>query len=50
MDFDALTEYTGWKSPKVFMKHYFKNLDALKFHAVAAGKVVQPVLSDSDSS
>ena len=38
MDFESLTRYTGWKSQKVFMKCYFQNLDALKFHAVAAGK------------
>ena len=42
MDFQALTGYTGWKSSRVFMKHYFKNLDTLRFHAVAAGKVVPP--------
>lgn len=49
MEFDALREYTGWKSPRVFMKHYFVNLEALKFHAVAAGRVVPPTLSDSDT-
>ena len=38
MNFDDLKEYTGWKSPNVFMRHYFLNLDALKFHTVAAGK------------
>ena len=47
MDFQALTHYTGWKSSKVFMKHYFKNIDALKFHAVAAGKIVSPSLPSS---
>ena len=26
MDFQALSEYTGWKSSRVFMKHYFENL------------------------
>ena len=48
MDFRALTQYTGWKSPKVFMRHYFKNIDSLKFYAVAAGKVVVPSQEDSD--
>ena len=42
--------YTGWKSQKVFMKCYFQNLDALKFHAVAAGKVVNPIPSESELS
>ena len=42
MDFQALTEFTGWKSTGVFVKHYFKNLEALRFHTVAAGKVVPP--------
>ena len=42
MDFQALTQYTGWKSSRVFMRHYFRNIDSLKFHAVAAGKVVAP--------
>ena len=42
MDFQALTEFTGWKSSRVFVKHYFKNLEALRFHTVAAGKVVPP--------
>ena len=42
MDFQALTGYMGWKSPRDFMKHYLKNLDTLRFHTVAAGKVVPP--------
>ena len=42
MDFQALTEFTGWKSMGVFVKHYFKNLEALRFHTVAAGRVVPP--------
>ena len=42
MDFSALTKYTGWKSPRVFMKHYFRDIESLKFHSVAAGKVVAP--------
>ena len=50
MDFQALTEYTGWKSPRVFMKHYFKNLESLRFHTVAAGKVVPQGGATLDSS
>ena len=42
MDFQALTPYTGWKSNRVFLKHYLRNIEELRFHAVAAGKVLQP--------
>ena len=42
MDFQALTRYTGWRSSKVFMRHYFRNINFLKFHAVTAGKVISP--------
>ena len=45
MDFQALSDYTGWKSPRVFIRHYLKNLDSMRFHAVAAGKRVAPSLS-----
>ena len=48
MDFASLQRYTGWKSRSVFMKCYFKALDAFKFHAVAAGRVVNPMSSDTD--
>ena len=47
MDFKALSHYTGWKSSKVFLRHYFRNIDVLKFYAVAAGKVVVPSQADS---
>ena len=49
MDFQALSQYTGWRSSRVFMRHYFKNIDALKFYAVAAGKVVSPSQDDSET-
>ena len=49
MDFQALSHYTSWKSSRVFMHHYFKNIDALKFYAVVAGKVVVPSQDDSIS-
>ena len=42
MDFQALTEYTGWKSPNVFVKHYLKDFNALSYYAVAAGRIVPP--------
>ena len=42
MNFDALKEYTGWKSPRVFIKHYVIQIEALKFHTVAVGKIVHP--------
>ncbi|XP_068200405.1 uncharacterized protein [Palaemon carinicauda] len=47
MNFDELTKYTGWKSPKVFKRHYLKPLEALKFATVAAGNVVLPESNDS---
>ena len=49
MDFQALSQYTGWKSSRVFLRHYFKNIDALKFYTVAAGKVIVPSPEDPDS-
>lgn len=49
MNFTDLTRYTGWKSPLVFKRHYLKSLEALKFSAVAAGNVVPPSGSLSDS-
>ena len=50
MDFQALTEYTGWKSDRVFKRHYFKNIQALQFYAVAAGKVVPPLNTEESDS
>ena len=50
MDFQALSAYTRWKSAGVFTKHYFKSLDSLRFHTVAAGKVVPPGGSDDSYS
>ncbi|XP_068244294.1 uncharacterized protein [Palaemon carinicauda] len=47
MNFDELTKYTGWKSPKVFKRHYLKPLEALKFATVAAGNVVPPEGNES---
>ena len=42
MSFEALQGYTGWKSPRVFFKHYFKKIEEIKRSLVAAGRVVQP--------
>ena len=36
-----LRNYINWKSPGVFVKHYFKEIDKLRFSLVAAGKVVE---------
>ena len=44
MDFESLRKYTGWKSSKVFFKHYYKSLDALKFHVSAVGRVIPPTI------
>ena len=46
MDFPGLSEFTEWISAGVFIKHYCENLEALRFHTVAAGKVVPPMSSD----
>ena len=48
MGFQALTKYTGRKLTRVFMRHYLKNIDSLKFFAVAAGKVVAPSQEESE--
>ena len=42
MDLPALSQYTGWKSSRVFMRHYFKSIDEVKFPAVAVGRVISP--------
>ncbi|XP_068232529.1 uncharacterized protein [Palaemon carinicauda] len=47
MKFDELSKYTGWKSPKVFKRHYLKPLEALRFATVAAGNVVPPEGTES---
>ena len=48
MDFSALQNYTGWKSPNVFVKHYLVPIEALRYHTVAAGKVIHPEDHASD--
>ena len=40
--FDELKSYTGWKSPRVFFKHYLKSISEISVPVVAAGKVVRP--------
>ena len=42
MSFEGLQAYMGWKSTKVFFKHYSKQLYEVKRMLVAAGKVVKP--------
>ena len=44
MEFNSLTKYTGWKSPKVFFRHYLANIEAISLPVVAAGRVVLPDL------
>ena len=41
MSFSDLQQYTGWKSPKVFFRHYLKNIQDVRHNVVAAGKVVR---------
>ena len=43
-----LSNYIHWKSPGVFVKHYFKEIDKLRFSVVAASKVVEA--NDIESS
>ena len=40
MDFEHIKKYTGWKSTRVFYKHYLKNIEEISFPIVAAGKVI----------
>ena len=42
MSFEGLQAYTGWKSSKVFFKHYLKQLKEVKHFVVAAGSVIKP--------
>ena len=42
MCFEDLKGYTGWKSPRVFFKHYLKAIESLSVPVVAAGKVIHP--------
>ena len=42
MNFEDLKNYTGWKSPRVFYKHYLHSIDSLPVPVVAAGKVIHP--------
>ena len=44
MDFEDLRSYTGWKSQRVFFKHYAKSLEEVTLPVVAAGKVAIPHL------
>ena len=41
MEFEDLKEYTGWKSQKVFYRHYLKSIEEISLPTVAAGKVVR---------
>ena len=40
--FEDLKKYTGWKSPRVFYKHYLGPISQLSVPVVAAGKIVRP--------
>ena len=42
MNFEDLREYTGWKSQKVFYRHYAKSIEEISLPVVAAGKVIPP--------
>ena len=40
MNFEHIKMYTGWKSTRVFYKHYLRNIEQLSLPVVAAGKVI----------
>ena len=42
MSFEGLQAYTGWKSSRVFFRHYSKQLHEIKRMMVAAGNVIRP--------
>ena len=42
MNFSDLAKYTGWRSPRVFYKHYLKSVEEVRYSLVAAGRVVRP--------
>ena len=48
MNFEGLTSYTGWKSPRVFYRNYLKSVEDVRYSLVAAGRVVHPTTSASE--
>ena len=50
MNFKKLKEYVHWQFPGVFVKHYFKLIDDLRFTVVAAGEVVPPNVGECSDS
>ena len=42
MSFSDLQVVTGWKSPRVFFKHYLKQLEEVQHCLIAAGSLVTP--------
>ena len=44
MEFSSLKTFTGWKSTRVFFRHYLVNVERLSLPVVVAGKVVVPDL------
>ena len=41
MCFSDLQRFTGWSGPRVFFKHYFKDIEEVKKSLVAAGAVIR---------
>ena len=48
MNFKDITQYTGWKSPRVFYRNYLKSVEDVRYSLVAAGRVVHPTTSASE--
>ena len=42
MSFEGLQAYTGWRSPRVFFRHYLRTVEGVDRSFVAAGTVVGP--------
>ena len=42
MCFSDLQTYTGWKSSRVFFRHYLKPIEEVRHFMVAAGSVIRP--------
>ena len=42
MNFKDLAKMTGWKSNRVFYRHYLANIENISLPVVAAGKVIPP--------
>ena len=40
MQFSDMSRYSGWSSPKVFLRHYLKEIHDVRKTCVSMGRVV----------